>query len=208
MNILNNFIVIEGIDGAGTTTQCKLLNAGIKNSVFTCEPTPGVIGKMIREILSGSVKVDKHTLALLFASDRSDHMYGVNGISKISDAHTIICDRYILSSYAYQSLDVDDDFIISINSSFPIPAITFFIDTDVEECCRRVDTRKEKEIYEIKELQYKIREKYRIGIQKFKSIGHTIIEIDGNKSVEEINEDILSFFKINQFPVDKRGEII
>ena len=70
------FIVLEGIDGCGKSTQAKRLAARLRENgrqvVLTSEPTKGKIGLFIREILSGKEKVDAKTLALLFTADRCD----------------------------------------------------------------------------------------------------------------------------------------
>ena len=80
--ILKNFIVFEGIDGAGTSTQLNILKEKLenKNVFFTVEPTDLPSGKFLRTILSGSVKVAPSTAAYLFASDRNEHLFGKNGI--------------------------------------------------------------------------------------------------------------------------------
>ena len=78
--ILKNFIVFEGIDGAGTSTQLNILKEKLenKNVFFTVEPTDLPSGKFLRTILSGSVKVAPSTAAYLFASDRNEHLFGKN----------------------------------------------------------------------------------------------------------------------------------
>ena len=80
MNIIKNFIVFEGIDGAGTTTQTKLLGNALKNSITTCEPTDAEIGRFIRLILKKEIAIDKESLAYLFVADRAEHLFGKNGI--------------------------------------------------------------------------------------------------------------------------------
>ena len=84
--ILKNFVVFEGLDGTGTTSQIRLLREafaarGRQDAVyFTCEPTDGSIGKLIREALSGAVGLDAQTIAYLFGADRCEHIYGKEGI--------------------------------------------------------------------------------------------------------------------------------
>ena len=191
--VIPNFFVIEGLDGAGTTTQAKKLAAELPNSVFTCEPTGSEIGKLLRKILSHSVSIDKITLAHLFAADRSWHLYSDNGIINQSKEHRIFCDRYILSSFAYQSIDVDEEIILNLNRNFPIPQTTFFIDTPVDICMQRLEKRSNREIYEFQELQIKIREKYLKGIEILKSTGWNIHTIDGTKAINEIFTNIFKY---------------
>lgn len=194
--VIPDFFVIEGLDGAGTTTQAKKLAAELPNSIFTCEPTGSEIGKLLRSILSHQLPADKITLAYLFAADRSNHLYGDGGIIEQSERHKIFCDRYILSSFAYQSIDVNENIILNLNKNFPIPQATFFIDTPIDVCMRRLERRNSREIYEHRDLLQKIRERYIKGIETFKNAGWNIHIIDGDKTIGDIFTEILKH--INQ----------
>ena len=189
-DVISDFFVIEGLDGAGTTTQAKKLAAELPNSIFTWEPTDSEIGKLLRQILSHKLSIDKITLAHLFAADRSNHLYGNDGIIEQCKTHKVFCDRYILSSFAYQSIDINEEIIINLNKMFPIPQKTFFIDTPVDICMQRLEKRTNREIYEHHELQLKIREKYEKGINIFKNLGWNIQIIDGTQSIDEIFREI------------------
>ena len=116
------FMVFEGIDGSGLTTQSQILNKYLKekgNKVFlTKEPTNDPLGKIIRKILKGSLidgcsdsfigsPMRQETLALLFAADRSMHMVTIK--KRLKDSF-VICDRYYFSNFAYQMLQVDLDY--------------------------------------------------------------------------------------------------
>lgn len=115
--ILRNFIVFEGIDGAGTSTQLKLLKEkkGTENFLFTCEPTSSATGKFLRQMLKGDVAVKNETAAYLFAADRNEHINGClqieekNLITGVKEAcqkgNIVISDRYLFSSLAYQSVN-------------------------------------------------------------------------------------------------------
>ncbi len=188
--ILKNFFVLEGVDGAGTTTQAGMLAKFFSDSVFQCEPTAGKIGVLIREILSGKTAIDKLTLAHLFASDRSDHVYNPNGIIELAKQNKIFCDRYILSSFAYQTLDIEARTVERLNGDFPIPEKTFFIDTPVDISMSRIVSRDSREIYEHKALQIKVRENYLRAIEIYRAKGWEIEIIDGRGSIEEIFEFI------------------
>ena len=82
MMILPHFIVFEGIDGAGTSTQIERLQKRLKHKpvFFTAEPTELETGKFLRRILKGDISVTPETAARLFAADRSEHVYGTGGI--------------------------------------------------------------------------------------------------------------------------------
>ena len=98
--ILKNFIVFEGIDGAGTSTQIKrLVDSNAEKFFATAEPTTGETGKFLRRMLGGEFHVDEKTNAYLFAADRCEHIYGADGvIEKINSGKTVVSDRYFFSS--------------------------------------------------------------------------------------------------------------
>ena len=190
--ILKGFWVLEGLDGAGTTTQLKNLEAYMQDKglpVFrTAEPTIYETGKFIRRVLSGEVKVPQSTIAYLFAADRDNHInnpeYGI--ISHLQKREVVISDRYFFSSFAYQSIGFDPDAVMMLNSRFPYPELVLYVDTPVEDCISRIDSRgSDKEIYEKRDYQTKVRENY----EKFFSHlpeGCRLIRVDGTLSREEI----------------------
>ncbi|HBA96917.1 MAG TPA: dTMP kinase, partial [Lachnospiraceae bacterium] len=122
MGTKGHFIVFEGIDGSGKTTQIDLLKKHIEENGFICyktkEPTDGPVGSLLRQCLAGSVQTDEMTLAALFAADRLDHILNnQNGLlKKLDEGISVISDRYILSTYAYQSVRVPLDWVMALNS--------------------------------------------------------------------------------------------
>ncbi len=190
--ILKGFWVLEGLDGAGTTTQLKNLEAYMQDKglpVFrTAEPTIYETGRFIRRVLSGEVKVPQSTIAYLFAADRDNHInnpeYGI--ISHLQKGEVVISDRYFFSSFAYQSIGFDPDAVMMLNSRFPYPELVLYVDTPVEDCISRIDSRgSDKEIYEKQDYQTTVRENY----EKFFSNlpeGCRLIRVDGTLSREEI----------------------
>lgn len=150
------FIVFEGIDGSGTTTQCRLLQSHLQERirgrevVVTAEPTSGPVGLLIRSILRGrivsrgpygpSAPFDPRALALLFASDRLDHLRCEIG-PLLRRGTTVICDRYVLSSLAYQGLDADLSWLREVNRFAPEPDLTIFLDLPVEVAIERIARR-------------------------------------------------------------------
>src|SRR5437667_268896 len=108
------FIVLEGIDGAGTTTQADAIAAALRKKgrqVFvTREPSDLAIGKQIRAALVGKAAFPSDALALLFAADRLDHLE--REVQPALRAGTdVICDRYVLSSMAYQGSMLPADWV-------------------------------------------------------------------------------------------------
>ena len=194
--ILKNFIVFEGIDGAGTSTQIKKICEKNPQKFFqTAEPTSLETGKFLRRMLGGEFSVDEKTNSFLFAADRAEHLYGKNGIiEQINNGKTVISDRYLFSSLAYQSISCGEELPKLLNSTFPLPEILFFFEIDPEISLKRVDSRNEKkEIYEKIETQKKIAMEYEKIISEYENNTYCtmkIIRIDATKSIEEISEAI------------------
>ncbi len=194
-NILKNFIVIEGIDGAGTTTQAKLLSNNIENGYFTYEPSNSKIGLFIREVLKKNVEVSKESLPYLFSADRAEHVFGKDGIlTNIENGKIVVSDRYLFSSVAYQSISSPRETIISLNGYFPLPEIVFFINTPIEEAIKRVSARKDQELFDDESLQKKILDNY-IEIFDYYREKTNIVIINGNDTVESILQKELFILK-------------
>ena len=197
--ILKNFIVFEGIDGAGTSTQIKKICEKNPQKFFqTAEPTSLETGKFLRKMLGGEFSVDEKINSFLFVVDRVEHLYGKNGIiEQINNGKTVISDRYLFSSLAYQSISCGEELPKLLNSTFPLPEILFFFEIDPEISLKRVDSRNEKkEIYEKIETQKKIALEYEKIISEYEnnpSCTMKIIRIDATKSIEEISDTISKF---------------
>ena len=190
--ILKNFWVLEGLDGAGTTTQLKNIASKLQEkripSFITFEPTSNPTGVFLRKILSGEVKVPQSVIAHMFATDREDHLnnpsYGI--MNHLNAGETVVSDRYFFSSFAYQSIGFDWDRVASLNSDFPYPQCVIFIDTPPEDCIKRIDSRgNTKEIYEKLDYQKAVKENYE---KCFSSLpeGCNLIRVDGTLSKDEI----------------------
>lgn len=198
--ILKNFIVFEGIDGAGTSTQIKkLVESDPQKYIATAEPTSGPTGKFLRQMLAGDFKVDERTNAYLFAADRCQHIFGQGGVKELCDSGKIVVsDRYFFSSLAYQSVSCGLELPMLLNSPFPLPEYLFFFDINPEVSLARVNARNEsKEIYENIEAQKKIAALYEKVISMYESDPGLkeemkIIRIDASKSIEEIGKIIRS----------------
>ncbi len=193
------FIVFEGIDGSGKSTQMKLLSDAmteqkIENSL-TLEPTFGMVGKTLHDILSGEVKADPRVVASLFVADRLDHILNYeNGVLKsLDEGKTIICDRYYFSSYAYQSVEVPPEWVIDANrlcAEALKPDVTIFIDISPKVAMERILANRDRvELYETEERLTRVRDAYFGAFDKMKDTERVKI-IDGERSVEEIAEDI------------------
>ncbi|MBO4628688.1 MAG: dTMP kinase [Treponema sp.] len=196
--VLKNFIVFEGIDGAGTSTQIKkLVEKDPERFVATAEPTSGPTGKFLRRMLAGEFHVDEKTNAYLFAADRCEHIFGKGGVKELCDSgKTVVSDRYFFSSLAYQSVSCGLELPELLNSPFPLPEYLFFFDINPEISLGRVNNRTgQKEIYENIESQKKIAALYEKVISMYESNPAKreemkIIRIDATKTIEEISRII------------------
>ena len=193
---IKNFIVLEGLDGCGTTTQTALLLDKLRKSGFeavsTNEPTDGSIGRFIRSVLQKKESVDPFTLALLFSADRNEHVYGKNGIVAQTQAGIkVVCDRYLFSSLAYQALSMDLETVAQLNQYYPLPEYLFFVDLSAEECQKRMETRgAQKELFERLELQKRIEANYKKALSLMPDTGMKCSIIDGSGTVQEVHNQI------------------
>ena len=198
------FIVIEGTDGSGTTTQAERLEKRLRDEgrevYLTREPTDGPAGAMIRLALARRLVHSKdagelqsfepHTLALLFAADRMDHLHN-DIIPKLKIGVTVISDRYYLSSYAFQGLDVDIEWLQKINSHCLRPDLTIFLNVDSAICYKRIQRRRwHVELFEEQVKIEEVRQNYLRVIQHLMWQGENIVIIDGNQRISIIHQQI------------------
>ncbi|WP_062350046.1 dTMP kinase [Bacillus kwashiorkori] len=195
------FIVFEGIDGSGTSTQAAqlqkyFLRTGI-DAVLTEEPSNGPIGHMIREALKKRVLFTNNRrhfdqqLAFLFAADRHDHLYNeIDGVFKLlEEGKHVISTRYYFSSLAYQA-DEGHDLVYDLNKRFPKPDIVIYIDNPVETSLERLQHRTIKDVYENKEKLFKVKQKYK---QIFNEYDGNLFIVEGNQTLEEIHDQICKY---------------
>ena len=188
------FIVIEGIDGSGTSTQCKLLvDRLIANGITakaTQEPTDGPIGKLIRQGLGeNDTHFENATMSLLFAADRIDHIEKTVRPA-IESKSAVISDRYLASSMAYQGLWEESQWIHLINSRSIVPALMIFVDVDTKIAEERREKRGgEAEIYETKVIQEQVASKYKEVLKELSNWTRSVT-VDGNQDIERVQEDI------------------
>lgn len=190
--ILQNFIVLEGIDGAGTSTQLKNLMEKLPSdrTFFTAEPVESSeTGRFLRRILSGEVPVHPATAAFLFAADRNEHLYGKDGIVE-KDKDGILCfsDRYLFSSLAYQSATCGEELPKLLNSTFPLPRILFFFKITPEVSLSRITGRGVTEIYEKADFLRKTEAEYEKVVASFRNAesGMKVVEIDATQSPDDV----------------------
>lgn len=204
-NTRGKFIVFEGIDGSGKTTQVHKLNTRMdffeKYCTFTREASDGPIGKMLRDVyLSGKRKADPRIINYIYAADRLDHLTNEeDGIVKtLNEGLHVISDRYYMSSLAYYAMefygletyDAEMKFILDfnqVNRDILEPDITFFIRLDPEVAMRRLTQhRDDLSVYETGEKLKRIAAAYEDAIRLLRAEGQNIFCIDGNLDENEI----------------------
>jgi len=193
--IIKKFVVFEGIDGAGTSTQIKMLKERPegKKIFFTAEPTEKATGRFLRQILSGKENVSPQTAAYLFAADRAEHLWGAEGIvDQTKNGFTVVSDRYLFSNLAYQGVTCGEDLPKMLNSPFPLPELLFFFDISAQKSLERVEKRGEdKEIYENENFLKDTAFRYRNIINEYKKLEDSqmrIVEIDATLPKEKISD--------------------
>jgi dTMP kinase len=150
------FVVFEGLDGSGTSTQLERIGRWL-GCVTTFEPTNGPIGSLIREQLKEG-SFSNETMALLFAADRKEHNKQIK--RWLSENRTVVCDRYIYSSLAYQkALGVNADLLHKINEDFIKPDVLIYFKIDVDLCINRIKDR-DKDTFENVGLQTYVKDEY------------------------------------------------
>jgi dTMP kinase len=192
---LKNFIVLEGLDGAGTTTQAGLLYQRCRDegleSVLTREPTSHAVGLTIRSILKKEFSALPQTLAYLFAADRNEHVFGPGGIiEETQKGRIVISDRYFFSSLAYQTVDCEIDFIRKLNEGFPLPEFLVYLDISPQVGEKRLQTRREREIYEFQDFQAKAATAYTRVLKDYSRSEMKILILDATEPPRKIHEKI------------------
>ena len=194
--ILKGFFVLEGIDGAGTTTQlnraAERAKAEGKALRADCEPTGHPVGALIRSILRHQIDALPAVLAPLFAADRRQHVDGPDGVrAAVAAGLTVLSDRYFFSSMAYQSLDLPWDEVWALNAPFPLPETLFWFEVDVAEAQARIDRRGQaRERFEDAPTQQKIRSAYHRAIGQAETEGLEVIRLDAARPVEALGDAV------------------
>jgi len=173
------FIVFEGIDGCGKTTQAKALADWLTEKgysvVLTSEPTKGRMGQFIREILSGKEKLQPESLALLFTADRYEHLVN-EVVPAIEEGKVVISERYYYSTIAYQTAQgVDRTWLFEMNKFVVKPDLVIFLDVKPKMAVLRKEG---KEIFEDREFLEKVYSQY-VNFQDMQ-------RIDGSKEQPEV----------------------
>jgi len=186
-----SFIVIEGPDGAGTTTQAKKL-AGKLNGFYTKEPTDLRTGEIVQKLIS-SEESDPLEVAEAFARDREKHLEK-EVIPRLEAGETVVSDRYYHSSMAYQPvMGASKETVMEMNEGFLRPDLTFILEVDPEVGMSRVEDRGgDDHIFENLSFQEKVSSRYG---KLNADLKEKIIYIDATESIEKVSEKIEEIVK-------------
>lgn len=194
---MSRFLVLEGLDGAGTTTQTqrlalRLLASKVKAHT-TGEPSKGPIGRLLREMLSGQHSpgepIDARTFALLFAADRMDHLQR-EITPHLRNNTVVISDRYFHSSFAYQADPTTRTWVDQLNSQAVVPDLTIFLRVRAEVGAQRRVGRSSEEIFEALSIQQRVAAAYDVITTELCARGQRIVILDGELPAQTVEEQI------------------
>lgn len=204
--MLGKFIVLEGIDGCGKSTQARLLeeylvSKGVK-TYLTSEPTRGPIGSIIRAFLRDNTlgnQVSKEEfsrlMSHLFSADRIIHSAEIK--RKINDGVWVICDRYKFSTFAYNCLPEYSDSFNFLKGIFE-PDLTIMVDVSIDEAIKRIESRNlNKEIFENRDYLSEVCRNYRI-LDNYYNFYH----VDGMQDINTVQESIRKYID-SKFSLDE-----
>lgn len=196
------FVVMEGTDGSGTTTQGNLLATALRAAgievLRTREPSDGPIGVLIRQGLRGEWRhrPGAEQVALLFAADRVDHCQ-VEIDPALQTGTAVICDRYLGSSLAFQVVDgaggIDAAWLLAANRFARVPHLTIWLDVPVALALERIDARGiPRERFEVEDTLRAVRERYE-GLWRSPPprLG-PVVRIDGSGTIEQVHARVVA----------------
>jgi dTMP kinase len=158
---------------------------------MTAEPTSLPTGRLVRQVLKGEVDARPETLARLFSADRHEHLYGPDGIvERLGRGELVVCDRYVLSSLAYQGVSCGPDLPRLLNAAFPLPELLIFFDLPASVAMERLSSRPEREIFETHSIQERVRKAYEDSLAEFAGSGMRIHRVDASLGLEEVSKGI------------------
>ena len=196
------FIVFDGMDGTGKTTQMKLLceklNAMGVETVLTAEPTDSPDGRALRRALSGKELANNSRLAALFLLDRIGHNAEIEGW--MAEGKTVISDRYYYASMAYQGQGGQFEWVANMNLNCPHvrrPDGAILLDMNPEDSMARIRagrTADELEIYETVAQQEKIRARF-ARVTEYLKDRDLIITVNAAGTVEEVAQRVWAAYE-------------
>jgi dTMP kinase len=201
MSATGKLIVLEGLDGAGTTSQaarlCTALNGRGILTHQTRQPSDGPIGKLIRQMLTGSHMMEDGSMphqdmfSLLFAADRMDHCQR-EVAPALAAGKVVVADRWYHSSFAYQGTSADAAWLATLNQRARVPNLTLFLKVAPEVAAqRRTLAGRSQELFEDLAMQQKVASGYDTVMLTLSS-KETIVTVDGEQSMDAVFAEVLS----------------
>jgi dTMP kinase len=198
------FIVFEGLDCSGSTTQANLLYQRLmrerRRVWITSEPSSGPVGHLIRLFFSGRVILPEDPIirdrqfAYLFAADRFDHLYNPTvGILKfLREGIDVISTRYVLSSLAYNVESTEDEPLIrGLNAGFPNPDYLIYLDCPVSVSVERMSvSRPNRDTYENRTHLTRAAANYENALSRYTS---PLLRIDARLPKKQISKEVFKF---------------
>lgn len=194
-DVLHGFIVFEGVDGSGTSTQLKLLGERLAafgvDARLDAEPTAGPIGRLIRDALFKRPQLSHETVARLFAADRGEHIEGSGGVREaLAAGRLVVSDRYFFSSLAYQGLTCEPELPEELNARFPLPELLIFFDIPAAASVARLGSRAERDIYEHEAFQVRVDAAYREIVARFEGGPMRVARVDASAPIPAVAEQV------------------
>lgn len=197
------FIVFDGMDGTGKTTQMRLLCEHIQRTegrevILTAEPSTSPDGQALRRALSGKEPASNSRMAALFLLDRIGHNEEIDGW--LAEDKTVISDRYYYASMAYQGQGDCFDWVARMNLDCPHirrPDGCILLDMDPEDSMARIRANRssdEVEIYETVAQQEKIRARF-ARVTEYLKDRDLILTVNATGTVEEVAERIRAAYE-------------
>jgi dTMP kinase len=199
------FIVFEGIDSSGKSTQAELLQnyylALNHPAVLSPEPTDGPIGKFIRSILNQQINLAQspdnfeQQMSYLFAADRYYHLHNQREgiLSLLKQEITVISTRYYFSSLAYHGhCQKNLELVKTLNQDFPQPDLLIYLDIPLDVSLARLQDKSQKDVYENKDKLTKVKANYYNILQEYQGLK---IIINATEEAAKINQKIVQFIK-------------
>jgi len=222
------FIVIEGLDGSGKSTQMRLLKDYLEKKSISCKYLhfprleEGIYGKLVARFLRGEMgpidQVDPYLVALIFAGDRTEAASQIR--SWIDEGYLVIADRYVYSNIAFQCAKIEDreesdrlrDWILDfefVNNALPRPGINIYLNVPFEFTRHQLNNQRngddreylkgERDIHEENlDFQEKVRRTY-ISLHHYVD-DLKLIECTG-KSGEMLSPEAISKLIVNQIDI-------
>lgn len=198
-NYPGKFIVFDGLDGSGQSTQAgklfDFLNSPEQKTKFghtgvhiTKEPTPSLIGGLIRSQLTHEWKSSNECLQLLFSADRAHHLEK-EIIPLLERGIIVVCDRYFFSTIAYGSLDIKDrDWLLNLNKNFLYPDMIFLLKVSPKVCIERIEkNRFGVTLFEKEEMLTKVWQNFEQLSKEFENV-HVV---NGEGPVDKIHQEVV-----------------